>query len=65
MDLEAFELVLLRLPATAPDYPQAELEHMSADLRKLLTVAVPGALVRDTEGGFVMEVDYFHLPRLC
>ena len=41
------------------------LDDMSADLRKLLTVAVPGALVRDTEGSFVMEVDYFHLPRLC
>ena len=41
------------------------LDDMSADLRNLLTVAVPGALVRDTDGSFAMEVDYFQLPRLC
>jgi hypothetical protein len=41
------------------------LDDMSVDLRELLTVAVPGALVRDTYGSFVMEVDYFQLPRLC
>ena len=41
------------------------LDDMSADLRKLLTVAVPGALVHDIDSSFVMEVDYFQLPRLC
>lgn len=30
-----------------------------------LVSRVPGALVRDTNGSFVMEVDYFQLPRLC
>ena len=28
MDLESFELVLLRRPANAPDYPEAELERI-------------------------------------
>jgi uncharacterized protein YciI len=28
VDLEAFELVLLRRPASAPDYPAAELERI-------------------------------------
>ena len=31
MDLEAFELVLLRRPARAPDYPDAELEHIQRE----------------------------------
>ena len=31
MDLEAFELVLLRRPATAPDYPDAELERIQRE----------------------------------
>lgn len=31
MDLEAFELVLLRRPASAPDYPQAELERIQRE----------------------------------
>ena len=30
-DLEAFELVLLRRPASAPDYPQAELERIQRE----------------------------------
>ena len=30
MDLEAFELVLLRRPADAPDYPDEELDRMIA-----------------------------------
>lgn len=40
------------------------LDDMSTDLRKLLDVAVPGAVVRETDGSFVMEVDYFQMPRL-
>jgi uncharacterized protein len=31
MDLEAFELVLLRRPASAPDYPEAELERIQRE----------------------------------
>ncbi len=31
MDLETFELVLLRRPASAPDYPQAELERIQRE----------------------------------
>lgn len=31
MDLEAFELVLLRRPATAPDYPDEELERIQRE----------------------------------
>ena len=31
MDLEAFELVLLRLPASAPDYPDEELERIQRE----------------------------------
>jgi tetratricopeptide repeat protein len=31
MDLEAFELVLLRRPASAPDYPQAELDRIQRE----------------------------------
>ena len=31
MDLEAFELVLLRRPADAPDYPDEELERIQAE----------------------------------
>jgi uncharacterized protein YciI len=31
VDLESFELVLLRRPAGAPDYPEAELERIQAD----------------------------------
>jgi uncharacterized protein YciI len=31
VDLEAFELVLLRRPATAPDYPDAELERIQRE----------------------------------
>jgi hypothetical protein len=41
------------------------LDDLSTDLRKLLNVAVPGAVVRETDGSFVMEADYFQLPRLC
>jgi hypothetical protein len=41
------------------------LDDMSPDLREFLTVAVPGALVRATDGSFAMEVDYFQLPGLC
>jgi hypothetical protein len=41
------------------------LDDMSADLRRLLTAAVPGALLRETDGSFVMEVDYFGLPDVC
>jgi hypothetical protein len=41
------------------------LEDLSADLREFLNVAVPGAVVRETDGSFVMEVDYFQMPRLC
>ena len=41
------------------------LDDMSADLRELLTAAVPGALLRETDGSFVMEVDYFGLPDVC
>jgi uncharacterized protein YciI len=49
MDLEAFELVLLRRPADAPDYPEAELdriqrEHLAylAGLREAGHVATHG-----------------------
>jgi uncharacterized protein YciI len=31
VDLEAFELVLLRRPADAPDYPEAELERIQRE----------------------------------
>ena len=31
MDLEAFELVLLRRPASAPDYPEVELERIQRE----------------------------------
>src|SRR5215469_3468929 len=31
MDLEAFELVLLRRPASAPDYPDDELERIQRE----------------------------------
>jgi uncharacterized protein len=31
VDLEAFELVLLRRPASAPDYPEAELERIQRE----------------------------------
>jgi uncharacterized protein YciI len=31
MDLEAFELVLLRRPASAPDYPDEELERIQRE----------------------------------
>jgi uncharacterized protein YciI len=31
VDLESFELVLLRRPANAPDYPEAELERIQAE----------------------------------
>jgi uncharacterized protein YciI len=31
VDLESFELVLLRRPADAPDYPEAELERIQAE----------------------------------
>jgi uncharacterized protein YciI len=31
MDLEAFELVLLRRPADAPDYPEPELERIQRE----------------------------------
>jgi uncharacterized protein len=31
MDLEAFELVLLRRPVSAPDYPQAELDRIQRE----------------------------------
>jgi uncharacterized protein YciI len=31
VDLEAFELVLLRRPASAPDYPAAELERIQRE----------------------------------
>jgi uncharacterized protein YciI len=31
VDLEAFELVLLRRPANAPDYPDAELERIQRE----------------------------------
>ena len=31
MDLEAFELVLLRRPAGAPDYPEAELDRIQRE----------------------------------
>jgi uncharacterized protein YciI len=31
MDLEAFELVMLRRPASAPDYPDAELERIQRE----------------------------------
>ena len=31
MDLEAFELVLLRTPENAPAYDEAELEHIQAE----------------------------------
>jgi uncharacterized protein YciI len=31
MDLEAFELVLLRRPADAPDYPDEELERIQGE----------------------------------
>ena len=31
MDLEAFELVLLRRPASAPDYPEKELERIQRE----------------------------------
>jgi uncharacterized protein YciI len=52
MDLEAFELVLLRRPASAPDYPEAELdriqhEHLAylASLREAGHVATNGPVV--------------------
>ena len=31
MDLEAFELVFLRRPAAAPDYPEAELDRIQRE----------------------------------
>ncbi len=31
MDLEAFELVLLRRPESAPDYPDEELDRIQAE----------------------------------
>ena len=31
VDLEAFELVLLRRPASAPDYPEAELDRIQRE----------------------------------
>ena len=31
MDLEAFELVFLRRPASAPDYPEAELDRIQRE----------------------------------
>ena len=49
MDLEAFELVLLRRPANAPDYPEEELERIQrehlayhAQLRQAGDVATNG-----------------------
>jgi len=41
------------------DDADSRLEDLSADLRELLTVAVPDAMLRDTDGSFAMEVDYF------
>lgn len=41
------------------------LDDLSDDLRGFLQVAVPDAVLRDTDGSFTMEVDYFQLPRLC
>jgi uncharacterized protein YciI len=52
VDLESFELVLLRRPASAPDYPEAELdriqrEHMAyhAKLRESGQVVTNGPVV--------------------
>lgn len=41
------------------------MDDLSDDLRGFLQVAVPDAVLRDTDGSFTMEVDYFQLPRLC
>jgi uncharacterized protein len=52
MDLEAFELVLLRRPADAPDYPDEELdriqgEHLAfhADLRASGQIVTNGPVI--------------------
>ncbi|TVZ05560.1 hypothetical protein EAS64_13630 [Trebonia kvetii] len=52
MDLESFELVLLRRPADAPDYPDEELERIQSEhlayhdrLRKSGEVATNGPVV--------------------
>jgi hypothetical protein len=47
------------------DEADRTLDDLSDDLRGLLHVAVPDAVLRDTNGSFTMEVDYFQLPRLC
>lgn len=56
MDLEAFELVLLRRPANAPDYPEAELdriqrEHLEyhARLRETGQVVTNGPVVEQPD----------------
>ncbi|GAB3052907.1 hypothetical protein GCM10027053_11520 [Intrasporangium mesophilum] len=47
------------------DEADISLDDLSSDLRKLLMVAVPDAILREADSGFAMEVDYFGLPRLC
>jgi uncharacterized protein YciI len=56
VDLEAFELVLLRRPASAPDYPEAELdriqrEHLAyhARLRDSGQIATNGPVVEQPD----------------
>ena len=56
MDLEAFELVLLRRPASPPDYPDEELdriqrEHLAfhADLRATGQIVTNGPVVRQPD----------------
>ncbi len=56
MDLEAFELVLLRRPAHAPDYPDAELERIQAEhLAYLARLRGTGQIV--TNGPVVEQPD--------
>jgi uncharacterized protein len=56
MELEAFELVLLRRPASAPDYPDDELdriqrEHLAfhADLRAAGQIVTNGPVVEQPD----------------
>jgi uncharacterized protein YciI len=56
MELEAFELVLLRRPASAPDYPDEELdriqrEHLAfhADLRAAGQIVTNGPVVEQPD----------------
>jgi hypothetical protein len=47
------------------DDADRSLDDLDKDLREFLMAAVPDAVLREIDGSFAMEVDYFELPRLC